>query len=359
MASYSQEKMGFYLSSTLPSNLNNGVANPLRIQEYLAPAPEVERNFDVFTAYDKDSKTYSTVAVDFPTRGTLTVWTSSISGTDAGSMKATPILSGVQINVPLPSGPAPLNINPLKLSKVVSGPNGGLLAIFTNGEVHVLDVNNKQFTLLHKLISDERALAVDHPTTRHGHVFDSERNGLWSIVSGGMFSYVIFTDFKTNSVGEWLQLDANMKLDPGANAVTTDFSPEWFINAMMVDAGDGKGNQLMVEIQSVSDDVGFDLLTFVNTTSGLLNGPVYNLMNYEIVLQCQSYNCDTQRNSAYDPVSKSVYFQGHSESISTAGNIVIGALGFDILKNGMPSYYVWQPNPNADFGYVGYQYYNF
>lgn len=351
--------MGFYLSSTLPVNINNGVSNPLRIQEYLGPAPTEEREFDVFTAYDQDSKIYTTVAVDYPTRETLTVWTSSISGTDAASMKATPILNGVQMKIPKPSGPAPLSFSPLKVSKVISGPNGGLLTIFTNGEVHAMDVNNKQFTLLHKLISDEKALSVDNPTTLSGHVFDAERNGLWSVVSAGMFAYVVFTDFKTNTVGEWVQLDANMKLDPGANAVTQDFSPEWFINAMMVDAGDGKGSQLMVQLQSVSDDVGFDLLTFVNTTSGVMTGPVYNLMNYEIVFQCQSFNCDTSRNSVYDPVSKSVYFQGHSESAATAGQIVIGALAFDTLKNGQPSYYVWQPNPDADFGYVGYQYYNF
>ena len=77
--------MGFYLSSTTPVN-TLGVANPIRLQQFLPPANEIERGFKVFTAYDKDSKTFTTVAADFPVAETLTVWTSTVSGTDATSV---------------------------------------------------------------------------------------------------------------------------------------------------------------------------------------------------------------------------------------------------------------------------------
>lgn len=274
-------------------------------------------------------------------------------------MKATPVLEGVKITYPISSSPAPLNNTPLKLSKVVNGPNGGLFAVFTNGEVHSLDVNGGKISLLHKLISDEKALSVDNPTTLSGHTFDFDRNGLWSVVSAGMFSYVVFTDFKTNTVGEWRQLNANMKLDPGKDAVETDFSPEWFVNAFMADFNDGNGNQLMVELRSISDDVGFDLMTFVNTTSGVLTGPVYNMMEYNIVLQCTSYACDSDRVSVFDPVGKSVYFQGHSMATGEQGTLTLNAVAPQTLKNGKPSYYVWTPNPDWTNGYMGFQYYNF
>ncbi len=347
--------MGLYLSTTDPRSN----AAPARIQTYLPSAPTTERNFPVFSAYDAETKVYTTVAVHYPSKDTMTVWTSTVSGTDIDSMKAVPILDGVQMKFPVSSSPSPLNIAALEVSKIVSGPNGGVLAIFTNGEVHAIDANNKQFTLLHKIISDERALDVDFPTTMNGHVYDKDRQGLWSIVSAGMFSYVIFTDFKTNTVGPWVKLDAKMKLDPGSNAMTTDFSPEWFVNAMMVDAGDGNGSQLMIQLNSISDDVGFDQLSFVNTTSGAMTGPVQNMAAYELVMQCAAYGCDKWRNSAYDPVSKTVYWQAHSFAKDTAGQIQIAGLTFDTLKNGKPSFYVNIANPDAAFGYTGYQFYNF
>ena len=350
--------MGLYLSSSTPQN-TLGVENPVRLQQYLPPANTVERGFKAFTAFDKDTKIFTTVAADFPTPHTMTIWTSSISGSDVSSVKATPVLNGVKVAYPAASSPAPLDFVPLKLSQIVNAPNGALLAVFTNGEVHSLDVEGGKLTLLHKLISDEKALSVDNPTTYGSHTFDFDRNGLWSVVSAGMYAYVVFTDFKTGTVGEWRQLDANMKMDPGKEAVTTDFSPEWFINAFIADFNDGNGNQLMVELQSVSDDIGFDLMTFVNTTSGLLTGPVYNMMNYNIVLQCKSYQCDTDRTSTFDPVGKTVYFQGHSMASGQQGTLTLSALAPQTLPNGKPSYYVTTTNPALPNGHAGFQYYNF
>lgn len=77
--------MGFYLSSTTPVN-TLGVANPVRLQQYLPPANTIERGFKAFTAYDKDTKTFTTVAADFPSPQTMTVWTSTISGTDVATV---------------------------------------------------------------------------------------------------------------------------------------------------------------------------------------------------------------------------------------------------------------------------------
>lgn len=275
-------------------------------------------------------------------------------------MTATPIVSNKQVPYPVSSSPDPLNYIALKLAKVISGPDGLLLGVFSNGEVHEIDLIGARFNLLHRLVSDERAKDVSNPITQFSHAFDHGRNGLWSVISAGMFAYMVFTDFNTKTVGEWQQLSANMKLDPGEGAVETDFSPETFINAVMVDKQDGQQPEVLLQLESLNN-VGFDLLTFVNHTSGEFTGPVYNLMNYQLVFKCQSYNCDKDRLSAYDPGSKTVWFQAHidSQDPDTTGNIAIAGLTFDTTVTGKPTYTVWVAEEDAPFGYTGFQFYSF
>lgn len=274
-------------------------------------------------------------------------------------MQATPVYEGIVANHPLSSSPAPLNNIKLKIAKIVAGPNGMILAIFTNGEIHSLDTKNGIFTLMHKLIPDNRALDLDFPTTSSAHAFDFARNGLWSVVSAGISAYVVFTDFSTQQVGSWLQLNANMILDPGADAVQTDFSPEFFVNGFMAEAEDGKGPRFMVQLESL-DTVGFDLITFVNTTTGYFEGPIYNLMPYNLIFQCFSYNCDMSRVSAFDPKSKTVWFQAHVAEGEESGKTTLNTLAFDkTKKNDLPTYYVTVVNSWSDYGYTNFHFYNF
>lgn len=371
--------MGFYLSSVTPSNYVN-VTNPVRLQQYLPPAVEAERSFSSFGAYNTKTKVYTTVAAGYPSADTLTLWTSSISGTDALSvschvvfsfsgmlmwflyqMKATPILNGVKVQFPVSSAPAPLNYLPLKVAKVVTGPNDGILAIFTNGEVHSLDVDSGKLTLLHKLIPDDKALDVSHPWTAGAHIFDLEKNGLWSVVSAGMYSYLIFTDYKTFQSTEWLKLDAGIKCDPGVDSTSEDFSPETFVNAMLIDTGNGQGTRLMLQLESL-DSIGFDMLTWVDTTTGKFTGegPMENLMGDNIVLRCLTpYDCDKNRQSTYDPTTKTVWFQGHLVGGSNDGSLAINGLGFDTSKQGKETFYIWTPNPMSENGHSNFQFYTF
>lgn len=348
-----QEKMGMYLGTT------DGVSPTRRIQSYLPSTVVEERQFDTFSAWDPATKTFTTVAAEYPRQSTLTLWTSTVSGTSLDTMEATPVISALEVAYPISSSPAPLNNIKLVLAKVIQGPNGGLLAIFTNGEVHALDVKTGTFSLLHKLIADSRALEVDFPSTSSAHVFDFDRNGMWSVVSAGINAYVVFTDFTTKTVGDWVQMNANMLLDPGKDAVETDFSPEFFINAMMVEAADNKGKRLLLQLESLND-VGFDMLTFVNTTTGVFEGPEYNLFPEGIVFECQSFNCDMKRVSAFDPVSKTIWFQGHVSTGDNEGNICINQLTFETTPvAGIASWYVATPNIDADFGFTNFQFYNF
>jgi len=75
------------------------------------------------------------------------------------------------------------------------------------------------------------------------------------------------------------------------------------------------------------------------------------------LLKCQSYNCDKDRVSTYDPIGKTVWFQGHLDQET---NIMINALTFEVNKaTGKPSYTVWSPLPDVWFGYTNFQYYNY
>ena len=78
--------MGLYISSLTPNTVNYGVENPRRLLMLLPPGDEAERGFSTFAAYEEATKTFTTVASDFPTVGTMTVWVSSISGSDPASV---------------------------------------------------------------------------------------------------------------------------------------------------------------------------------------------------------------------------------------------------------------------------------
>ena len=254
------------------------------------------------------------------------------------------------------SAPAPLNVARLTLAKVLSGPNGTVFAIFTNGEVHVLDTVRGSLSLRHRLISDERALDVSNPSTLSAHAYDSGRNGLWSVVTAGMFAYMVFTDFATGVVGDYIKISANMKMDPGEDASEYDFSPSTFVNGLMVDLKDGQGPQFMVQVESLYN-VGFDCITFIDPVTGVFSGPVYNLMNYNLEFKCQSYNCDKNRLSAWDPTQNTVWFQAHNTGEAMFS---LGGVGFDTTKvNSKPTYYVWNAVPDLDFGYTNFHFYSF
>jgi len=206
------------------------------------------------------------------------------------------VIDGVKLAYPVSSSPAPLNVMHLSLAKLVVGPAGGLLAVFTNGEIHALDVSNTQapFTFLTKIISDEQLFdaSLSPVSVASSHAFDTAKNGLWSVVSSGMFAYQVFTSFANPSApvpGSWLLLNANMMLDPiGDYATETDFSPESFVNGLMVNLDDGGDDVFMVEMESLPN-VGFDQLVSFNTTSGVSFGPVYNLMNYQVHTQTHTH----------------------------------------------------------------------
>lgn len=74
--------MGLYLAAT------TGTDVPHRLQTYLPSAPVAEREFETFSAFDQNTKTYTTVAADFPRESVLTLWVSTVSGNEVSSVSS-------------------------------------------------------------------------------------------------------------------------------------------------------------------------------------------------------------------------------------------------------------------------------
>lgn len=272
----------------------------------MPPAPLALREFDLFTAYDDATRTFTVAASDFPSAGKATFWQSTVSE-DVTS--ATPIVNGLELSYPVSSSPFPLNDVHLKMVRIVAGGSDvPLMVVFRNGELHSLDLQQGQFKQVARIISDAQLLDAAYPTATNSHAYDSTTHMLSSVVMAGINSYVVNTDLTSFSVSNWKP----MTMPPG---IITGFGPESFIDAHYIMIDGMTSPQLIIEAESVPT-AGFDLMTWLDTSSGALGGNYAgdNLMEDSVLLDCSSYGCDLNQVSAFDPVNQRIIFQGHDES---------------------------------------------
>ena len=162
------------------------------------------------------------------------------------------------------------------------------------------------------------------------------------------------TDLRTLQTSEWVQLTI------AAQSPKDGFAPESFINAHMVTLPDTPA-QLVVVMESL-DDVGFDEISFVNVTSGVLSRyPQANLMEDSIIFMCSSSDqCDKNQVSAIDSVNNVLYMQANTMDQSTGETKI--ALYSYTYTCGKVGQCVWIANVNLDstyyptYGYSGYQF---
>jgi hypothetical protein len=314
---------------------------PTFLQEYLPSGAKAARSFNSFTAFDEKTRSMYTVAVDFPTVAQCVFWKSTISAT---SDSASPVLSNVQIDYPVSRSPSPMDVAHLELARIFVGPNSRLFAAFTNGEIHLVDLEAKTFTFLYSLISDELQLGVTHPHLTWGHVFDAESNKLWSVIYAANQAYHTSSDLDAKTMAPWTL----MAMPKGSNS---GFAPQTVINMHMTKVDNGPA-KVMVIMESL-DNVGFDQISFLDTTTGQLDCKECNLMDADIVFECQMgiNTCDLWRVSAWDPVYKRLYYQAHTNE----GDTVMATTGFDTAINGALT---WWTNKSANpmpFGLSGFQ----
>lgn len=315
------------------------------IQELLPSGIKASRNFESFTAYDESSRTISVAAVDFPSVSSCTLWQSVISG-DATT--TTPVVVAKEIKFPVSRSPAPLNVAHLKFSRLIVGPSSTLFAVFTNGEVHEINLEEGTFSFKYALVSDELQLGVTHPYLTAGHVYDRDADTMWSIAMGASDAFLMSSSLKSGNVSSW----TTMAMPQGDNS---GFSPETVTNMHLVKVDSGPA-KVMVLMESLHN-VGFDQVSFLDTTTGQLDCKECNLMSEGIEFMCQDdiNACDLWRVSAWDPVNKQLYFQGHGATEDDAGTPLMVVMGFDTAVNGALTWWTNVINP-LQFGLSGFQF---
>lgn len=333
------------------TNLYNqvGVETNTMLQELLPPAPTAVREFETFTSYDETSRQFAVVAADFPKATQATLWVSTINN---AVDQTTPVYTEVVVQYPDSTSPFPLNDVPLKLSRVLFvGSTDHLIAIFTNGEIHRLDLASGSFKLLARLNSDEQLLSTEYPHATWSHVFDKESKVIRSVVTGGVNAYLLQTDLATFTVSDRISLTM-------PKGITSGFSPETFINAHMVRENSTLPYRLMVSLESLTN-VGFDEYTFVDTTTGVMGGANAgdNLMEDNILLDCSesAKTCDKWQVSAFDPETNRLFFQGHdvTSDVPTLSLYTLQFFYYEVQKQwGV----VIDINMALSYGYTGFQF---
>ena len=320
------------------------------LQTLMPPANTVLRQFDVFTAYDSTSRLYTVVAGDYPNEGSATFWTYTIANDISA---ATPVQENVVITYPTSTSPFPLNYGKLKLTRVLTaGVDSSLIAIFSNGEIHSVDVANAQFKLLTRVFSDAQLLSTSFPQTSWSSYYDSTSRTIKTVTTASNQAFLYTTDMQTLQT-----TNVAMILPQGINNVN-QFSPQTFFDAHSVTLPNGS-TQLLQFSESLYN-VGFDLVTYVDPTTGQLGGAVDNLMEYEAEFACNSvvYQCDMWRTTAVDPINNLVYFQAHyaPEGMSS-DQLNLYVLGFTTsVVDPDPYPYVNVVVESMTYGYTGYQF---
>jgi hypothetical protein len=329
----------------------NTAENDAFLQVYLPPANTAQRQFEVFTAYDDASRTFVTIAADYPQTRSLTAWVSTVS---EAVDSAVPVVVGAVLAYPPTSSPYPLNVVPLKVSRIFFGAGGALYATFTNGEVHRIDTSTGAFALAASIIPDALQLGTTHPYATWGQVYDGVSNSLYSVIFAASDAFLATTDLSTGLTAPYLQLRM-----PGVKEEL--FAPETFINAHMTDLPDGS-RRLLLCTESLNND-GFDQMNFVNMTSGQLEGPVYNLNADDlIILSCEPsdaalYKCDKWRVSTWDPATSTLWFQGHYQDPQEGPTMKLFGAAFSFSHiSGNLGYIISAAAADVPYGYTGYQF---
>lgn len=262
------------ITATYPvSTLNT--PNDVNLQTLV---PELSDSNQVFTAFCPDKRFMFVVVDNYPRSSSLTLWKSVLSGK---ADVATPVDVAVVMEYPASGSPAPLNVATPTIARLVLISGTGPTVIFSNGEAWSIDLDSKTFNKkLFSLVSQEDLYGVTHPFVTSSVVVDPAANVLHSFIFAASNVYLVTTDLTTFTVGPKIgPLDM-----PGSQDLSTGFSPETLINAHMI-TKDGS-NSLLMTMESL-DTTGFDELNFVNVTSGALLGPVYNLADDNVFLQCK------------------------------------------------------------------------
>jgi hypothetical protein len=288
-------------------------SNYIFIQELIPSSLQLE--VVGYTGYDEATRTVSVMADNYPSVASGTFWVSTLNEFVNAT---TPVRSAISIPYPVSSSPYPLDVAQLEVSRFLTVAGGRIVVIFTNGEVHEVDLVNKRFNLLYNLISADKQLSPSFPSFFHGHTYDASRDLIWSIVEVDNDFFSMSSSVTLGKVSNWVQMSLPDNILP-----IVEFSAESVINIHAVVPEEGAAVQILVVIASVVNNAGFDMILFLDTETGQLDDrPSGNLiMTSDLMFLCDSTNlhdCDFWQTSAWDPVLKTLYFQAHYIDPSSA-----------------------------------------
>jgi len=316
--------------------------------------PTLKLDVKTFTTYESNSRTFSAVALEYPAAHTATFWQSTLNNWINGT---TPIYEDISIEYPVSQSPFPLNIAPLTMSRLINKENQ-LYAFFSNGEVHLIDLQKRQFVFQYSLIPDSFQLDLSFMSfTSYGHLYDAGNDCVWSIAMAGINAYLIKSSLTEKKV---ITSPTQLHLPNWDNQlIQGGFSTDgYIINMHLAQVEDDKPPRIITIMTAFpgSGGVGFDMVEFLNTETFTFEDINANLMNDGIFFACEESinSCDFLRNSAYDPVSKMLIFQGHLYSAEqSAGAAMIGFM--PNKYDGSLTWYTGDYGNYAPFGLSGYQ----
>ena len=159
--------------------------------------PTLKLNVKTFTTYETFSRTFSVAALEFPVAHTATFWQSTVNN---GINETTPVVEAVAIEYPVSQSPFPLNVAKLTMSRLINK-DGVLYAFFSNGEVHLVDLQDRQFVFQYSLISDSLQLDTSFMSfSSYGHLYDAGNDCVWSIAMAGINAYLIKSSLSDKKV---------------------------------------------------------------------------------------------------------------------------------------------------------------
>lgn len=243
---------------------------------------------------------------------------------------------------------SPNNPGSLYLAKIETIPGGITFAMFGDGSIHQIDLKNQRYVSLGSLYNTVEDAAKFFLSS--AHVLDGLV--LKSFVADARGnSYLIKTDFSVSP----LKASAPLLVQP----IQGEIGSETPIAAHMVPVGDQAPQLILVRHGN------FDSIALIDETSGASNPVIANMASSEnpqpALLYCTegTKDCDMWQTSAYDPISKKLYYQAHY--IDTAmGSYDTCIYKLEFFKNTVAEGYSGYTSIAIDmlFGYAGYQFVN-
>lgn len=309
------------------------------LSENLPLGPTSEREFETYTAYSESSRLFASVAADYSVGGVDSYWMHKISN---DILSTIPVYTNVMI---AHADTSPDNPGTTHVVRILFAPNDQLVALFSDGTIHNVDLENKNYNQIGSLYST--FTSNSHLSMTYAHVFDGNTLKSFVLNNEDGNTYLVKVDFvSTNTI----TVSQPLKITylKGMELVTP-------INALMISSNDNEPLQLTVVLAG-----SFDQINYVNETTGEVIALLTNMYESAMaVFECyeSTKDCDFWTTAGYDRLNHLLYIQAHVHDSSGTSSTTMLKVGFTQSKINQQ----WYPYVNTamwpmNFGYSGYQY---